>query len=131
MEWPVHFAVAFLSAAAGALGIGGGAVLLLYLTAFTGMDQLPAQGMNLIFFLPVAAVAVALHTRAKLIDYKAALLCGGFGVLGTAAGFWLAQAMEKVWLSRLFALFLLALGLRELFSRPADSASAPKKEQKP
>jgi uncharacterized membrane protein YfcA len=134
MQWMLDFTVAFLAAAAGALGIGGGAVLLLYLTAFAGVAQMTAQGMNLVFFLPVAAVAVFFHARAKLIDYKAALFCGGFGVLGTAAGFWLARSMDETLLARSFALLLLALGLRELFARPekhrSSSSSPPKRPRR-
>ena len=52
---------ALLAAAAAlvtSLGMGGGAVLLLYLTAVKGMDQLEAQGLNLLFFIPVAVVSL-------------------------------------------------------------------------
>ncbi|MDD2956410.1 MAG: TSUP family transporter [Oscillospiraceae bacterium] len=127
MEWIADFCVAFLAAGAAALGIGGGAVLLLYLTAFAGVAQMAAQGMNLVFFLPVAAVAVVFHTRAGLIDYRAALCCGAAGILGVMAGFAAARAMDGIWLSRLFALLLLGLGLRELFCRaPEDGPGGTK-----
>ena len=76
--------VAFLaSLAAGllsALGLGGGGILVLYLTLVQGMDQAQAGGINLLFFLPAAAVAVVLHLRKGRIDWKMALRCLPFGV---------------------------------------------------
>ena len=49
-------------AAAGVLsgfGVGGGTLLLLYLTAFAGVEQHLAQGINLVYFLPAAAAALS------------------------------------------------------------------------
>ena len=48
---------AFFAAVLGSLGMGGGGVLLIYLTVFQNMAQLDAQGMNLLFFLPIAALS--------------------------------------------------------------------------
>ena len=41
-----------VSAAVGAMGLGGGSVLILYLTLILNMQQVQAQGINLLFFLP-------------------------------------------------------------------------------
>ena len=41
-----------LSGVIGAMGLGGGGVLIIYLTLFLGMEQGIAQGVNLIFFIP-------------------------------------------------------------------------------
>ena len=35
----------------GSMGLGGGAVLVIYLSLFTNTKQLSAQGINLIFFI--------------------------------------------------------------------------------
>ena len=40
-----------LSGIIGAMGLGGGAVLLIYLSLIKGTDQLKAQGINLLFFI--------------------------------------------------------------------------------
>ena len=53
--------IGFLAGFAGGLGVGGGGILLLYLTAFTETSQLSAQGINLLFFLPVAFSALFAH----------------------------------------------------------------------
>ena len=41
-----------------AFGIGGGSLLLIYLTSFAALDQHQAQGINLLYFLPAAAAAL-------------------------------------------------------------------------
>ena len=35
-------------------GIGGGTLLLIYMTSFAQLDQSMAQGINLLYFLPTA-----------------------------------------------------------------------------
>ena len=42
----------------GSMGLGGGAVLIVYLSLFTEMGQLKSQGINLLFFVPIALIAV-------------------------------------------------------------------------
>ncbi len=45
----------------GAMGMGGGGVLLIYLTAFAHVPQLKAQGINLISFLPTGLLATVIY----------------------------------------------------------------------
>ena len=54
MNWIDQIAGLF-SAVAGALGLGGGGVLVLYLTLGMHVPQLRAQGINLLFFLALRA----------------------------------------------------------------------------
>ena len=44
-----------------AWGIGGGTLLLLVMTLVFGVDQTAAQGINLLYFLPTAAMGLALR----------------------------------------------------------------------
>ena len=39
-------------------GVGGGTLLLIYMTTFAGVPQNLAQGVNLLYFLPAAATAL-------------------------------------------------------------------------
>lgn len=41
-----------------AWGVGGGTLLLLVMTLFFGVDQAAAQGVNLLYFLPTAAMGL-------------------------------------------------------------------------
>ena len=67
--------------ALGAMGLGGGGVLLLWL-AFSGMDQLAAQGVNLFFILPVGVAGLWLHRKNGLVAWRAALPMGVGGLAG-------------------------------------------------
>ena len=100
-----------------ALGMGGGGILLLYLVLALNMEQLQAQGINLIFFLPCAVIAIIFYTKKHLIDWKAALPILAGGVLGVGLGVWIAGAISADWLARIFGVFLLILGVREYFSK--------------
>ena len=79
-EWVTAFLASLAAGFLSALGLGGGGVLVLYLTLAAGMDQAKAGGVNLLFFLPAAAVAVVIHLRQGRIDWRAALRCLPFGV---------------------------------------------------
>jgi len=107
----------FLGAVIGALGMGGGSVLIIYLTAYLGLEQLAAQGINLVFFLPVAAVALIFHHKHSLIKWKVALLCAAVGLAGVYFGQMIAMRVGSELLQKLFGGFLLIIGLREIFAK--------------
>lgn len=111
------FILSFACATLSALGMGGGGILLIYLTAFGGVNQLQAQGINLIYFIPVSLVAIFLHSRKKLIRWRFTWRSVILGIAGVYLGWKLAMVLESEALSKLFGLFLLFFGLRELFGK--------------
>lgn len=116
----IAFWAAFLSALIAALGLGGGTVLLLYLTLLLETDQMQAQGINLLVFLPVAVLSLILHTKNGLISWKKIYFALLPGLLGTAAGYYLATFLGSRILSKCFGFFLLIIGLQELFGQPKN-----------
>ena len=48
------------------LGIGGGTLLMVWMTAVMGIAQKSAQGINLLYFLPTAACALFFHMKKAL-----------------------------------------------------------------
>lgn len=115
--------IAFLCAVLSALGMGGGGILLIYLTLFLGLEQQSAQGINLVFFIPIAAVAIFIHARNGLIKWKVTLKCVLPGFLGVYIGWKLAMALEPELLSKLFGGLLLIIGAREILSKPRVNRS--------
>lgn len=113
----MDFIIGFLAGFAGGLGVGGGGILLLYLTAFAGKEQLSAQGINLLFFLPVAVSALFLHFKNGFIKTKTALFSIIFGIPGVFLGSFIAGNIDKTFLRFCFALLLLFIGTRELFKK--------------
>ncbi len=109
-----------LSGAIGALGLGGGGVLIIYLTLFAALPQTAAQGINLLFFLPCAAVALYFHSKAKLIEWRYALPMSLAGFGGAVLGCLLAGYIGGEWLSKIFGGYILCIGLFELFRRKKE-----------
>ena len=52
-DWLLPFLCGLGAAVISAWGVGGGTLLLLVMTLFLGVDQRTAQGINLLFFLPM------------------------------------------------------------------------------
>lgn len=120
----INAIIGFLSGVIASMGLGGGFVLLIWLTLFEGIAQRTAQGINLLFFLPVAVLSVIMHLRAGLINKKLVLSMIPGGILGAILGTLGSQLMGNDLLRKLYAIFLLAFGLRELFAKPQQKSSA-------
>ena len=108
---------ALVGAATGVLsgfGVGGGTLLLVYLTAVAGVDQHLAQGINLLYFLPAGLLALPAHVRNGDVEKKALLPCISAGLLCAALCAWAATGLDTGLLRKLFGGFLIFIGLREL-----------------
>lgn len=115
----VPWIAGILSGTAGALGIGGGGILILYLVLFADMDQVTAQGINLLFFLPCGLVAIVIHAVKKRIPWRQVFPCVAGGIAGVFVGLWVLSRIDTGWLGKIFAAGLIALGCRELFAKKA------------
>ena len=98
-------------------GVGGGTLLVLYLTAVAGLEQYQAGGINLLYFIACAPAALYAHVKNGLVEGRAVRWCVAAGVLTSVAAAFLAARMDTDWLRRLFGVFLLYVGAKELFSR--------------
>ena len=98
-------------------GVGGGTLLLIYLTAFAGVDQHLAQGINLLYFLPTAATALPAHFKNGYVEKKALLPAITAGLACSALTAWAATALDVELLRKCFGGFLVIIGLRELFRK--------------
>ncbi len=114
IDW-IAILAGFGSAVLASMGMGGGSILILYLTLMAGVPQREAQGMNLLFFLPIGAASLWLHWRQGRVDKTAVRQFLPTGLLGAALGTGLAMLADESLLRRGFAVFLLLIGLRQLF----------------
>ncbi len=106
-----------LSGIIASMGMGGGAVLLIYLNLFTAVEQLNAQGINLIFFIPTAIFSLAIYIKNKEIKFKKVLPIAGLGLLGAGLGLYLTTVIKAALLTKIFGGFLVLLGIKEIFSK--------------
>ena len=95
-------------------GIGGGSLLMVWMTAVIGMKPSKAGCINLLYFLPTSLGALIFHWKHKMIAWKAVLFAVLFGLLTAALGAWLSSSIEEGLLRKLFGGFLLVVGFLEL-----------------
>lgn len=110
-------AALIVSAVVGAMGLGGGSVLILYLTMVRHLPQLVSQGINLLFFIPCAVTAVMIYDKQKIIQWKLVLPLILGGSVGVGIGTVFLKNLDTKYISVLFAVFLLAVGTYTLFSQ--------------
>ena len=106
----------YLSGVIGGMGLGGGAVLLIYLRVFSETETGKAQGINLLFFLPIALVAVIIYIKNKQIKFSFVLPMAFGGILGAAIGNSLFNLAGARLTGKIFAVFLILMGIKEIFS---------------
>ena len=99
------------------MGLGGGGILLIYLTVFAQTPQLKAQGINLLFFLPVGLIAIIIYSFKRLIEWKIVFKMWLGGILGVSLGVLLTKTIETELLSKIFAVFLIVFGGWQLLSK--------------
>ena len=95
-------------------GIGGGTLLVLWLTMVRKTDQLASQGINLLYFLPSAACALVSHIRNGRVIWRAVIFCTVAGVPVTVFAALFAAGIDTSLLRRIFGGFLIAVGVSEL-----------------
>ena len=110
----MSYIVAFITGAVAALGLGGGFILVVYLTSIEKATQLKAQGVNLVFFIPVALCSLIFHCKNKLVDWAVAIPCAITGIAGAIVGFWLCGFCSDGLLRKIFGFFVIAVGISQL-----------------
>lgn len=116
-EWLLPLAVGAATGVLSGFGVGGGTLLLVYMTAFAGVDQRLAQGINLLYFLPAGLMALPAHIKNGCIAKKALAPAIGAGLLCAALAAWAATAVEVELLRKCFGGFLVLVGITELFGK--------------
>ena len=114
-DWILPLIVGAATGVLSGFGVGGGTLLLVYMTAFAGVEQRLAQGINLLYFLPAAATALPAHVKNGYVERQALVPAICAGLVCSALAAWAATAMDVGLLRKCFGGFLLVIGLRELF----------------
>ena len=116
-------AIGLLTGILSGFGIGGGSLLLLYLTLFEGAGQYQAGGINLLYFLPSAAMALPAHWRNGSVVRPVLLPAILAGLVTAGAAAWAATVMDVELLRRCFGGFLMVIGGMELFGRDREPSA--------
>lgn len=98
----------------GGMGMGGGTILIPAVTLLLGWEQQPAQWLNLVSFVPSAVVALIVHVKHRLVDFKASALML-IPAMGACVGMaYLATRLEGRILTLCFGSFLVVIGVCNL-----------------
>lgn len=100
----------------GGMGMGGGTILIPLLTIFFSVGQKEAQAINLVAFIPMAIVSLAIHIKNKRVKKEGLLWIIVPAVLTSVGGGFAAQAVNGEVLKRIFGGFLLLLSVVQFFS---------------
>ena len=114
MVWLDFAAGVFVAALAG-LGVGGGGLLVIYLSVIKNIGQVEAQGLNLLFFVAAGAASLFIHVKKREIEWKKVILIIICGALGAVAGSLLANYTDGALIKKIFGGFLIASGITEFF----------------
>ena len=116
-SFPVMLTVGCALGFLAGLGVGGGSLLILWLTLVLNMEHSQARIINLLFFIPAALAACFFRWKQGKLDFKKILPAVISGVLAAAGFAWLSRHMDVSLIKKLFGGLLLFTGLRELFYR--------------
>jgi uncharacterized membrane protein YfcA len=118
VTWTMLLVGLVVGMVSGVVGIGGGILFIPALVWLTGMSQHKAQGTSLgALLLPVGLFAFLEYYRKGNADLRVGLLLAAGFLVGGYFGAVGAQHIPEVWLRRVFALTLIAVGGRMFFSR--------------
>jgi hypothetical protein len=118
VTWTILLVGLVVGMISGVVGIGGGVLFVPALIWLLGMNQHKAQGTSLAALLaPVGIFAFMEYYRKGNADLRVGLLLAAGFLVGGYFGAAGAQYIPEVWLRRIFAITLVAIGGRMFFSR--------------
>lgn len=100
------------------LGVGGGSLLMLWLTLVMGAEPEYARLMNLMFFIPCALATSIFRWRQGKLSWKLTLLAVAAGCVGAVLGNLWRQYLDLALMRKIFGALFILCGIRELFYRP-------------
>ena len=117
-SFPFALAVGAVLGFLAGLGVGGGSLLILWLTLVLKIPADTAAGINLLFFVPTAITASLFRLKQGKLDFTRILPTLLAGVATAAILTVVARNLDTELLRKPFGILLLVTGLRELFYRP-------------
>ena len=121
MAWLISLPVAAVLGFLAGLGVGGGSLLMLWLTMVADMEYADARIINLLFFLPSAFISTLFRQRQGTVPFRKilpAMLCG---CIAAALFSFIGSRLDTTIIQKIFGGLLLLTGVRELFYRPRNA----------
>ncbi len=113
---PSEFFVSLIIAVLSGMGVGGGGLLVIYLTLVCGAEQLDAQMANMIFFMGSAAASTAFSAMSGKIKWRLTLVMSTLGAVFALLGSHIAGKIDPALLRKLFGAMLCVGGVSSLIA---------------
>lgn len=101
------------------IGVGGGSLLMLWLTLVIGFEHSQARFVNLLFFLPSALISCLFRWKQGSLEIRKILPAVLAGCASAAVGSWLSFYIDMMLLKKLFGGLLIFTGIREVMYKPS------------
>ena len=117
-SFPVALTVSTVLGFLAGIGVGGGSLLMMWLTLVVGMVHTSARLLNLLFFLPSAIIASLFRWKQGSLDFKKILPAIIAGCIAAAAGSYCSFILDTTLLKKLFGMLLIFTAISELNYKP-------------
>ena len=114
---PVAILIGILLGFLSGLGIGGGSLLIIWLTTLLDWSIQDTRAVNLLFFLPAALIACFIRFRQGKLPWKPLTPAIVTGCIFAVAGSILTHWVQTDMLKKLFGFLLILAGTKELLYR--------------
>ena len=111
-----NFLIPTIIATLSGMGVGGGGLLVIYLSLLGEVEQVEAQGINLCFFILTALASTIFNAKKGKICWKITIILSASGVVFSIVGTLLAGEINAELLSKIFGGMLILGGASSLFS---------------
>lgn len=99
------------------IGVGGGSLLMLWLTLVLEMPHSTARTINMLFFIPSAVIASLFRWRQGKLELQKLFPAIIGGCISAATFSMISRQLDIEILKKLFGILLLFTGIKELFYR--------------
>ena len=114
---PISIIIGTILGSLAGLGVGGGSILILWLTEIIGFDANTARVINLAFFITAAGSASLLRLKKRQIPWRRILPAVLSGCVMALIASQLSRTLDGNIIRKLFGCLLLITGIREIFYR--------------
>lgn len=117
-SFPVSLIVGTVLGFLSGLGVGGGSLLILWLTLVLSIPAATARGINLAFFLPGALVSSLFRWKQKKLKLSVVIPGAVSGCIAAVICTWIGLNIDVEVLKKGFGVLLLVTGVREVLYKP-------------
>ena len=117
-SFPVILTVGTVLGFLAGIGVGGGSLLILWLTLVLKVSSAAARSINLLFFIPSALIACFFRWKQGVLKWKTLLPAILAGCISAGVLSWVSCILDTGLLKKAFGVLLLLTGIREILYKP-------------